>query len=107
MSTINDKSVSFTKPSEEDEGEKKTALQDWTTDRIKLVNWRPFIGALAMNLELIPVVDHRCVTASTDGNRIFFNPYYLNTLTDEQRTTLLAHEIWHCGLLRNNCDMQY
>jgi len=98
MSTINDKSVSFTKPSEEDENEKKTALDNWTTDRLKLVNWRPFIGALAMNLELIPVVDHRCVTASTDGRRIFFNPYFLNTLTDEQRTTLLAHEIWHCGL---------
>ena len=98
MSKINDKSISFTKPSIKDEEEKKVALENWTDDRIKLVNWRPFIGSLAMNLELIPVVDYRCVTASTDGRRIFFNPYYLNTLTDDQRATLLAHEIWHCGL---------
>ena len=75
MSKLNEKQVSFSPPSEEDEGEKVVALQDWTDDRMKLLAWRPFIGTLAMNLELIPVVDHRCQTASTDGKRIFFNPF--------------------------------
>ena len=98
MSEINEKQVNFAKPSEEDEGAKLVALEDWTNDRMKLLGWRPFIGTLAMNLELIPVVDHRCVTASTDGKRIFFNPYFLNDLTKEERMTILAHEIWHCGL---------
>ena len=98
MSKLNEKQVSFSPPSEEDEGEKVVALQDWTDDRMKLLAWRPFIGTLAMNLELIPVVDHRCQTASTDGKRIFFNPHFLNDLSEDERMTILAHEIWHCGM---------
>ena len=98
MSKINEKKVSFTPPREEDEGAKSVALQDWTDDRMKLLAWRPFIGTLAMNLELIPVVDHRCQTASTEGKRIFFKPHFLNDLTNDERMTILAHEIWHCGM---------
>ena len=98
MSKINDKKVSFSPPSEADEVAKQTALEDWTNDRVKMLSWRPFLGTLAMNLELIPVVDHRCQTASTDGKRIFFNPNFLNDLTNDERMTILAHEIWHCGL---------
>lgn len=98
MSKINDKKVSFSPPSEADEVAKRTALEDWTNDRVKMLSWRPFLGTLAMNLELIPVVDHRCQTASTDGKRIFFNPNFLNDLTNDERMTILAHEIWHCGL---------
>ncbi|MBT4066967.1 MAG: hypothetical protein HOE76_07110 [Euryarchaeota archaeon] len=98
MSEINEKSVSFTPPSDEDEGAKLVSLEHWTNDRMKLLGWRPFIGTLAMNLELIPVVDHRCATASTDGKRIFFNPHFLNSLSEDERLTILAHEIWHCGL---------
>ena len=71
MSKINEDKVSFKPPTKEDETAKKTALDDWTNDRMELLGWRPFIGTLAMNLELIPVVDHRCPTASTDGKRIF------------------------------------
>ncbi|MGB1589355.1 MAG: DUF2201 family putative metallopeptidase, partial [Candidatus Poseidoniaceae archaeon] len=98
MSEINEKQVTFAAPSEQDEGAKTVALQDWTDDRMKLLAWRPFIGTLAMNLELIPVVDHRCPTASTDGKRIFFNPHFLNDLSEDERMTILAHEIWHCGM---------
>jgi predicted metal-dependent peptidase len=98
MSEINENKVSFAAPSSEDEGAKHTSLEDWTNDRMKLLSWRPFIGTLAMNLELIPVVDHRCPTAATDGKRVFFNPHFLNNLNEEERLTILAHEIWHCGL---------
>ena len=56
MSEINEKKVSFSPPSEEDEGAKTEALQDWTDDRMKLLGWRPFIGTLAMNLDLIPMM---------------------------------------------------
>ena len=98
ISKLNEKNISFAPPSEEDEAAKAKSLQDWVDDRMKLLAWRPFIGTLAMNLELIPVVDHRCQTASTDGKRIFFNPHFLNALTNDERMTILAHEIWHCGL---------
>ena len=98
MSTINEKNISFKPPSDEDEKAKEIALSDWSEDRMKLLNWRPFIGTLAMGLELIPVVDYRCATASTDGRRVFFNPHFLNELSMDERLTILAHEIWHCGL---------
>ena len=81
MSKINEKKVSFSRPSEEDEGAKYVDLEEWAKDRLVLLKRRPFIGTLAMNLELIPVVDYRCQTASTDGKRIFFNPHFLNDLT--------------------------
>ena len=94
MSKINEDKVSFKPPTKEDETAKTPALDDWTNDRMELLGWRPFIGTLAMNLELIPVVDHRCQTASTDGKRIFFNPHFLNDLTTDERMTILAHEIY-------------
>ena len=98
MSNVKEKNVNFTKPSKEDEGAKEIALENWTNDRKDMViNW-PFVGTLAMNLDLIPVVDYRCQTACTDGRRIFFNPHFLVTLTPSERLTILAHEIWHCGL---------
>ena len=98
MSDIVDRKISFDKPTEEDEKAKVEGLENWSNDRMKLLRWRPFIGTLAMNLELIPVVDHRCPTACTDGKRIFFNPHFLNSLTKDERLTILGHEIWHCGM---------
>ena len=91
--------VSTIEPTEADESMKAKILEAWSNDRAELLSWRPFLGILAMNLQLIPVVDHRCVTACTDGRRIFFNPYFLDSLSDDERMTILAHEIWHCGLL--------
>ena len=98
MSKLREDKVGFVSPNKEDDAAKIKSLEDWTNDRIKLLSWRPFIGTLAMNLELIPVVDYRCPTACTDGKRIYFNPYFLNDLTEGERLTILAHEIWHCGL---------
>ena len=86
-------------PTEADKAEKARVLKLWEEDRMTLLTWRPFIGILAMHLDLIPVVDHRCQSASTDGRRIFFNPYFIGSLTPDERVSILAHEIWHCGLL--------
>ncbi len=92
------KEIIIVQPSKSDEDAKAQGLDDWSKDRMSLLSWRPFMGTLAMNLELIPVVDHRCATAATDGRRIYFNPHFLNSLSQEERLTILAHEIWHCGL---------
>ncbi|HJM41626.1 MAG TPA: hypothetical protein QF514_05320, partial [Candidatus Thalassarchaeaceae archaeon] len=86
-------------PTPEDEAEKARVLKLWEDDRMTLLTWRPFIGILAMHLELVPVVDFRCKTASTDGRQIFFNPYFIGSLSPDERIAILAHEIWHCGLL--------
>ena len=52
MSSIKEKTVSFAEPSEEDKVAKES-LTKWMDSRMELVSLRPFIGALAMNLELI------------------------------------------------------
>jgi len=91
--------VKVIKPTEEDEAEKARVLDLWEEDRMTLLTWRPFLGILAMHLGLVPVVDHRCTTACTDGRRIFFNPYYIGSLSPDERIAILGHEIWHCGLL--------
>ena len=98
ITDINDKKVTFSAPSKQDEVAKEIALENWKNDRMQLLSWRPFIGTLAMSLELIPVVDYRCPTACTDGRSIFFNPHFLSSLPENQRMTILAHEIWHCGM---------
>ena len=91
--------VKYVAPTEDEEVLKERMLNSWEKDRAELLTWRPFLGILAMNLDLIPVVDHRCKTACTVGRRIFFNPYFLDRLNEDERMTILAHEIWHCGLL--------
>ncbi len=84
---------------DEDVACKERALELLRQDRMELLQVRPFIGILAMSLKLVPVVDARCVTASTDGRRIFFNAHWACAMPSEHRVTILAHEIWHCGLL--------
>ncbi|MDP6865254.1 MAG: VWA-like domain-containing protein [Candidatus Poseidoniaceae archaeon] len=85
-------------PNKEDETAKQVGLESWSIDRMTMMSWRPFIGTLAMSLELIPVVDHRCATACTDGKRIFFNPHFILGMDEDKRLTILAHEIWHCAM---------
>ncbi|MDP6870456.1 MAG: VWA-like domain-containing protein [Candidatus Poseidoniaceae archaeon] len=91
--------ITITNPDEDDILEKEEGLDLWTNDRMMLLLGRPFLGILAMNLDLIPVVDYRCQTASTDGKRIFFNPKFIKGLDANERLTILAHEIWHCAMM--------
>jgi len=97
--SVENKPAKILKPTEEDEAEKARVLGLWEEDRMTLLSWRPFLGILAMHLDLVPVVDHRCSTACTDGRRIFFNPYFIGNQSPDERIAILAHEIWHCGLL--------
>jgi len=84
---------------DEDRSAKKEALILLEGDRLRLLSLRPFIGSLCMSLKLVPVVDARCVTACTDGRSVFFNAHWACSMAEEQRMAVLAHEIWHCGLL--------
>ncbi len=78
---------------------KAKALRLLENDRLNLLLLRPFIGSLCMNLRIVPVVDSRCVTACTDGSSVFFNAHWACNMPEEQRMAVLAHEVWHCGLL--------
>ena len=85
--------------SEEDREAKSKALKLLESDRLGLLQLRPFIGSLCMNLRLVAVVDSRCVTASTDGHSVFFNAHWACNMPSDERMAVLAHEVWHCGLL--------
>ncbi len=86
------------RPSADDERAKAEARRIWEEDRAQLVFRQPFLATLALYLEIVPVVDCRLATAATDGGRVYVDPYFLKTLTPEERLFVLAHEVWHCAL---------
>lgn len=68
-------------------------------DRHKLLVRMPFIGALLMRLDLVPVRDERLDTAATDGDRIYVDIDFYMKLKSDERLFVLAHEAWHCALI--------
>ena len=69
------------------------------TLRLKLLRRFPFIGSVAMRLDLVPVMDSRLGTAATDGSRVFFDCAFFTSLKPSERLFVLAHEVWHVALL--------
>lgn len=85
-----------------DEGEQRTKQRVGKLlerDRARWMLDQPFLGSLSMRLDLVPVIDDRLPTAATDGERIFFNAHFAESLDAETRRFVLAHEIWHCAAL--------
>lgn len=74
------------------------AVRRWSADRTWFVFRRPHLATLAMYLEIVTVIDERLPTAATDGRSVFVNPYWLRTLSEDDRRFVLAHEVWHCAL---------
>ncbi len=73
----------------------KTRLQ---ADLARLLLWHPFTASLVLHLDIVPVRDSRVSTAATDGRRVFFDIDFADTLGDDDRAFVLAHEVWHCVL---------
>ena len=67
--------------------------------RLRLLRRFPFIGNVAMRLDLVPVMDSRLNTACTDGTRVFFDCAFFSSLKPGERLFVLAHEVWHVALL--------
>lgn len=63
--------------------------------RREILYKEPFIGMIAMNLNLVPTRDPRLSTACTDGKSIFFDIAFLESLSHDEQLFLMAHEIWH------------
>lgn len=85
-------------PDEASGERKRRADALWRADRQVLMLASPFLGVLAMRLDLVAVVDDRLPTAFTDGRSIFGHADFLLGLTDAERLFVLAHEVWHCAL---------
>lgn len=53
----------------------------------------PFFGSVVANSNFIADVAVR--TASTDGKNIYYNPNFIESITNDQQTFIFAHEICH------------
>lgn len=73
------------------------ALAKLRAARTRLVLERPFLGALALHLPLIP--SRRCRTVATDARAFYFNPGFIDSLAFAESQFVLAHEALHCALL--------
>ena len=61
--------------------------------KIRLLVKYPFFGSVVANSNFIaePAVG----TAGTDGKNIYYNPNFIESITDDQQTFIFAHEICH------------
>ena len=64
--------------------------------RMRILNKHGFYGLLLMHV--VFSLDESCETAATDGHRIFFNPQFLDELSDAELDFVLMHEILHVVL---------
>ena len=91
-------------PPEEIARVKKECYEVLCALRQKLLIHHPFIGGIAMKMNIVPVRDERLCTAATDDNNIYFDVDFFSRLEEGEQLFVLAHEIWHVvmmHLLRN------
>ena len=85
-------------PNAEEEALKAKVRQMMQSDRCRLLEKHPFVGHLAMHLDMIPVIDSRMTTATTDGTRMFMDAEFYSKMDEEERLGIIGHEVWHCAL---------
>ena len=78
---------------------KKKASEILSVCRRDVLTKYPFIGSIALRMEMVPVRDIRVRTACTDGNAVYFDIAFLSSLTREEQTFVLAHEVWHAVMM--------
>jgi len=64
--------------------------------RLSLLQKQPFYALLLMHMKFS--LDLTCETAYTDGNRIAFNPDFMENLSDSELEFVLMHEVLHTAL---------
>lgn len=65
-------------------------------ERIQLLLKYRFFGYLALSLELQETTE--LPTMATDGNHLFYNTQFVESLKPEELRAILAHEALHCAL---------
>jgi predicted metal-dependent peptidase len=66
-----------------------------TRVRTALILDQPFFGTLCIKLRFIESLAFP--TAATDGIRIFYNPFFMDSLSADEMKMVLAHEVMHCA----------
>ncbi|MHB0991687.1 MAG: vWA domain-containing protein [Burkholderiales bacterium] len=71
------------------------AMQAMSAARRALVLDNPFFGVLCLKLEMIE--DNNRDTMATDGKCLYFNAEFVQSLTQQERVGVVAHEVLHCA----------
>lgn len=66
-----------------------------TRARSVLIMTQPFFGTLALHLQPVERLDIE--TMAVDGKHLFYNPAFLDTLSEPETEGVLAHEVLHCA----------
>jgi predicted metal-dependent peptidase len=78
------------------EGDYMNAQSKMTAARTSLVLEQPFFGTLALSLKM--QADDTCETAWVNGRSLGYNPTFIDSLSHDKVTALLAHEVMHCAM---------
>lgn len=68
--------------------------------KVKMILHFPFFGALLHNLEHIS--SERYPTAATDGRNVYYNPKFMDSLSQDEQLFIVAHELLHAAFLHIN-----
>ena len=63
--------------------------------KINLIKRRPFYGVILMKLDELKESDTTDI-ASTDGEIIFYNREYMESLSESERNFYILHQLYHC-----------
>lgn len=68
--------------------------------RAKMLLKHPFFATLLISTpwKMVEPDDPNIPTAGTDGERLYFNPTFIDTLDDEEILGLMGHEVMHMAL---------
>lgn len=69
--------------------------------RKTLLSRFPFIGTIALSLELTPTRDANVTTMATDGKSVYCDIDFLSRLSDDEKLFILAHEVYHAVMLHS------
>ena len=72
------------------------AQSKMTAARTSLVLEQPFFGTLALSLKM--ECDPSTDTAWVNGRSLGYNPTFVDSLTHDKLTALIAHEVMHCAM---------
>jgi predicted metal-dependent peptidase len=76
--------------------EEQRVADDMMRSRIQIMLNFPFFGSLIMHLGY--EVDYTCKTAATDGQSMFYNPYFMDSMSEQERNWIIIHEVMHPAL---------
>jgi len=66
--------------------------------RTQLILDNPFLGNLVLHLPLKDVTDSWCTSTATDAHNFYYNPDFIDSLSNKQTQFMLSHEALHCAL---------